>query len=113
MGYSIAWKDAPHHGLIEEVPVESFQAIINTMSIWMEEETSPETIVGTLMRVIHADMSVPVVLGAHGEVLYGLPQVLRAYLEGYEVVRAMSLELTPQPHGQPCTSEPRRTEDMH
>ena len=77
---------------IELTPLDDFHATFKVISQWMEEEASSEMVINTLRQVIHADMEAPVVLGAHGEILDGLAQLLRAYMEGREVVRTVYLK---------------------
>ena len=77
---------------IELAPLDDFTATFKVISQWMEEEASAEMVINTLRQVIHADMDVPVILGAHGEILDGLAQLLRAYMEGREVVRTVYLK---------------------
>ena len=94
MGWVTDWDEALYCD-IEELEIDEFSATIKSMSEWMDLEVDPVTVVGILRQVVWADMEVPVVLGSHGEVIQGLPQLLRAYLEGHEVVRTVRLSPTP------------------
>ena len=100
MGWVTDW-DSLRHDLIERVDIGEVDSIFKIISCWMDEDASPEVVVSVLRQVIWADLESPVVIGHHGEVLQGLPQLLKAYMEGCKsvpVVRLPFSSLTLQVH---------------
>lgn len=85
---------------VEEIDIGEFSAVLRVMSDWMDDELDPRTVVGILRQVVWADMEQPVVVGTGGEVITGIPQLLKAYIEGREVVR--TLRLTPPRYSLSC-----------
>jgi len=76
---------------IEELDIGEFSPVLRVMSDWMDYELDPRTVVGILREVVWADMEKPVVVGSTGNLITGIPQLLRAYIEGHEVVRTVRL----------------------
>ena len=76
---------------VELLDIGAFDPVIQKMSAWMDEELEPLTVVGILRQVVWADLEVPVVVSSKGEILKGLPQLLRAYIEGNETVPTVRL----------------------
>jgi len=76
---------------IEELDIGEFSPVLRVMSDWMDYELDPRTVVGILREVVWADMEKPVVVGSAGDLITGIPQLLRAYIEGHEVVRTVRL----------------------
>tara|TARA_B100000212_G_scaffold336150_1_gene309097 strand:+ start:207 stop:506 length:300 start_codon:yes stop_codon:yes gene_type:complete len=86
----IDWSDTEWTD-VEILDIGAFDVVIQKMSAWMDEELEPLTVVGILRQVVWADLEVPVVVSSKGEILKGLPQLLRAYIEGNETVPTVRL----------------------
>lgn len=47
--------------------------------------------------ILETDLQYPIILGADGRVMDGMHRVAKAYLEGRETIRAVRLEVDPEP----------------
>jgi len=95
MGWVTDWESALYCLEAEDLPLGEFSKTLKAMSDYMDHDVEPHTVVGILRQVVWADMEVPVVLGTHGEIIQGLPQLLRAYIEGHEQVKTVRLGSMP------------------
>lgn len=90
MGWVTDWNTL-HDKYAKPVSIDEFAPMIRAVSEWMDEAESPDVIMNVLRSVLGSDTEKPVVVGHHGEVLDGLPQLLKAYIDGNEVVSVVRL----------------------
>jgi len=75
---------------------------------WFQEGSEPATVRAVVdhVRLIHeADLSWPIILDPDGRVLDGMHRVGKALLDGRPTIRAVFLEVLPEPDYRNCRPE--------
>ena len=94
------------HHLIElsaKLPVKEVElsSITEIDSLYWFDADGTSATVRTLVRhmelVNAADISYPVILGAHGQVMDGMHRIARSLLEGRTTIRAVQFDEQPEP----------------
>ena len=90
MGWVTDWETL-HEEYAKPVSINEFAPMIRAVSEWMDDAESPDTIMRVVRSILRSDIERPVVVGHHGEVIDGLPQLLKAYIEGVDMVSVVRL----------------------
>jgi hypothetical protein len=89
-----------------EVPVSSIDELDS--NYWFGEGFGPPTVrslVFHMQLVREVDPSFPIILGVDGRVMDGMHRLARALLDGSPTIRAVRLEVHPEPDFRNCRPE--------
>ena len=90
--------DLTKHALPKEVPLESIRELDEPFWFGGGNDAATCRAVADHARLIfETDLRHPIILGADGRVMDGMHRVAKAYLEGRHTVRAVQLEVDPEP----------------
>lgn len=90
MGWVTDWETL-HEEYAKPVAIDEFAPMIRAVSEWMDEAECPDMIMNVVRSVMGSDTDRPIVVGHHGEVIDGLPQLLKAYIDGVQVISVVRL----------------------
>ena len=89
---------------VTEVPVDSIGEVDS--NYWFGGDFGDPTVrkVVEYMRLVwNVDLTYPIILGVDGRVMDGMHRIARALLEGRPTIRAVKLEMHPEPDFRDCS----------